>query len=126
MTEYSGFWIRVVAVIIDSIILGVVTAIFRFADDNTYFGISTVIGWIYYSAMTATRGQTLGKMVVGIKVVKVDGTQPDWTVAIVREVPGKIVSGIVFLLGFIWVAFDARKQGWHDKIAKTYVVSARQ
>jgi uncharacterized RDD family membrane protein YckC len=125
VTEYSGFWIRVVAAIIDAIILGVITGVLSFIDNLVVStSISTIIGWIYYSAMTATRGQTLGKMVVGVKVTTVDGHQPDWTVAIIREVPGKIISGIVFGLGYLWVAFDSKKQGWHDKIAKTYVVPA--
>ena len=124
---YSGFWIRFVAAIIDGIIVGVIASVFLFAGANqtAYSAFDTVIGWVYYTAMTATRSQTLGKMAVGIKVIREDGSPPDWTVALIREVPGKIVSGIVFLLGYIWAGFDAKKQAWHDKIAKTYVVPVR-
>jgi uncharacterized RDD family membrane protein YckC len=69
----------------------------------------------------ATTGQTLGKMALGIKVIGADGAPVSWGKAILRYV-GYIVSGLVLGLGFIWVAFDARRQGWHDKIAGTYVV----
>ena len=42
---------------------------------------------------------------------------------LVREIIGKLVSGIVILLGYVWILFDGKRQGWHDKIAGTVVVN---
>ena len=61
-------------------------------------------------------------MAVGIKVVDRQSNIPGLGPAALREVLGKIVSGIAFCIGFLWIAFDSNKQGWHDKIASTYVV----
>jgi uncharacterized RDD family membrane protein YckC len=54
-------------------------------------------------------------------VISADGSPVSWGKAFVRYL-GYIVSGLVLALGFIWVAFDPKRQGWHDKIASTYVV----
>jgi len=50
-----------------------------------------------------------------------DGSKLDITTAALRYV-GQIIAAIPVGLGFLWVIWDAQKQGWHDKIAKTYVV----
>jgi len=76
---------------------------------------------IYYAGSWQKSGQTIGNMVMGIKVVGKDGLRLTWGKALLRYV-GYIVSGIVASLGFLWVAFDRRRQGWHDKIAGTYVI----
>ena len=68
-------------------------------------------------------GQTLGDRALSIRVVKTDGTELTLVDALIRYV-GLIISCVALFIGVIWVAFDANKQGWHDKIAKTYVVKA--
>ena len=78
--------------------------------------------WLYHWLFIGLKGQTLGKMAVGIKVVNARGSIPGLGDAALREILGKIVSTIVICLGFLWIIWDGRKQGWHDKIAKTYVV----
>ena len=120
--EYIGFWTRFGAAIIDGVVISLASfALFRFT-----FGISGVpqilLLWLYYWLFTGLRGQTLGKMVFGIKVVNAEGSIPGLGIAALREIPGKIVSFIVLCLGFFWIIWDRRKRGWHDKIAKTYVV----
>jgi uncharacterized RDD family membrane protein YckC len=77
----------------------------------------------YYMACWANGGQTLGNFSTMIRVVSKDGSPVTWGKAILRFV-GYIVSAIPFSLGFLWVAFDSRRQGWHDKIAGTYVIPA--
>ncbi len=57
-----------------------------------------------------------------LRVVRTDGTSLGVAAAVVRYI-GLIISCLVLFLGVIWVAFDARKQGWHDKIAGTFVVN---
>lgn len=121
---YSGFWIRFLAVVIDAIIIGAVAGVFSFAGPAVAAALSTMLGWIYFSLMTAYKGRTLGKMALGIKVINAEGGLPTMQQAIIREVPGKIISGLLLVLGYIWAGFDPEKQAWHDKIAQTHVVPA--
>jgi uncharacterized RDD family membrane protein YckC len=79
----------------------------------TYF----VYFWSSYG-----KGQTIGMQLLHMKVVKTDGSLLSVTGALLRFV-GLIIASIPFCLGLIWVGIDAKKQGWHDKIAGSYVVS---
>ena len=81
-----------------------------------------LVGLLYFIGFWSLRGQTPGMMPFRLRVVKAaDGTRPDWVVSLLRYV-GLIISIAVVFIGVIWVAFDGRKQGWHDKIAGTLVV----
>jgi uncharacterized RDD family membrane protein YckC len=128
--EYAGFWIRLGAVIVDLIILSIVCyAIFRFiillVPTSIFILIFSFTSWlieiVYVVAFWAWRGQTPGKMVTGIKIIRTDSYPITWQYALLRYL-GCIVSTIILFIGFIWIAFDSRKQGLHDKIADTYVV----
>ena len=124
--KYMGFWIRLGAAIIDGIVISLVSSLVSFVLFRFIFGIPGVseilLLWLYYWLFTGLKGQTLGKMAVGIKVVNAEGSVPGLGSAALREVLGKTVSLIALCLGFLWVIWDERKQGWHDKIAKTYVL----
>ena len=109
--EYSGFWIRLGAWLIDVILLGIIS-----------WGIVNVAYWI---GLWAWRGQTLGQMVANVKVVRTDGKPVDLRTAVLRYL-GYIVCGLTLVIGFLIIAFDGRKQGLHDKIANTYVIPVRQ
>jgi uncharacterized RDD family membrane protein YckC len=128
-TEKVGFWVRVVAFVIDGIATGIVAGILNgilFGGDATRGnGLSTLIGLAYvlYFWSTYGHGQTIGNRVMKIRVVKTDGSELSLMDAFIRYV-GLIISFICIFIGVIWVAFDANKQGWHDKIASTYVVKA--
>ena len=74
--------------------------------------------------MRIFNGQTLGKIVLGLRVVKRNGNRIGIADAILRNVLGYNLSGI-FLLGFLWAAVDRERQGWHDKLAGTVVVDER-
>lgn len=88
--------------------------------------IGIIVNAIYHVFfMTRTNGQTPGKQALGIRVVKKDGTPITIGDAILRNVIGYWVSGIVLYLGYFWAMFDSEKQGWHDKIAGTVVVDDR-
>lgn len=90
---------------------------------NSLATINLVLGLVYflYFWSAAGNGQTLGMRVLNLQVVKTDGSPLPIQTAIIRYL-GLIVSFVVIFIGVIWVAFDAEKQGWHDKIAGTYVV----
>jgi phage head maturation protease len=64
-------------------------------------------------------------MLLGLQVLSADGTSISYSIAFLRAV-GYLVSGVLFNIGFIWAAFDKKKQGWHDKIAGTVVIVREQ
>mgnify|MGYP003386945963 CR=1 FL=1 len=132
--EYAGFWVRFLASVLDSVLLvlilipllmifygpGVlfVTESPGLAYNLINYGlpiIAVIIFWQYRSA-------TPGKIMMGIYIVdeKTLG-QPSFGRLVLRYF-GYYVSILPLLLGFIWVAFDKRKQGFHDKIARTLVI----
>jgi uncharacterized RDD family membrane protein YckC len=75
----------------------------------------------YYVYLHGSCGQTFGKMALGIKVVNEDGTPLDYRKAFLRWL-GYFLCDITFYVGYLWAAFDARKQGLHDKACKTLVL----
>lgn len=85
-------------------------------------GINMLISWGYYVGMTGYKGATLGKMLMKLEVVDENYQKITFGKAALREIIGKFVSSFVLCLGYLWVLFDDKKQGWHDKIAKTYVI----
>lgn len=134
---YGGFGVRALAFILDAIILGVLSTALaplfgtgnmvqvegsRFAINYTANAISTLVGLIFFIGFWVWRQQTPGMMPFNLRVVRADtGEGIDWVRGLLRYV-GLIISFVVIFLGVIWVAFDSRKQGWHDKIANTVVV----
>jgi uncharacterized RDD family membrane protein YckC len=71
--------------------------------------------------MWTWKGTSVGKICLGLKIVRTDGTPIDFAVALVRSLAA-CFSFIVFFLGFFWAGWDRDKQSWHDKIAGTVVV----
>lgn len=85
--------------------------------------VQMVIGYAYFIYFTGKKGQTWGKKWTGIKVVTMDtSAPPGYLTAFLREVIFKLISGIVFLLGYLWMIRDPKKQTWHDKLAHTVVI----
>ncbi len=122
--EYAGFWIRFLAAIIDGIILSAVTALFFFIPFVFRGGL--VIWWIYHWLFTGIKGQTPGKMALGIRVVDAGGEKPGLGIAALREILGKTISTLIFFLGFLFIGISDKKRGWHDEIAGTYVVKVNK
>ena len=131
--NYGGFWIRVVAYIIDAIILGVVGGIIAVifgvnpskagsGSSNAASAINLVIGIAYFSYMWSQQGATLGQRIFGLRVVDANTSQRITIGKALLRWVGLFVSFLVCFIGVIWVAFDGRKQGWADKIAGTLVL----
>lgn len=118
---YASFFERVGAALLDGLILIIPNYI---VARLLFPGASTILGWAYLVYFTGTTGQTLGKRVLGIKVVRADGTAMDWGTAALREIVGKLVSAVILGIGYLFPIWDARKQALHDKIASTLVVKA--
>ncbi len=141
--EYAGWGTRLLASLVDGLIvgaiyfvlmipvliMGIATAAGGSSKPAAMLGLQLLfqgIGWMaaaaYYVYFTA-KGQTLGKKALKIRVVRVEnGEAPGYLKAFLREVVGKMVSAMVFGLGYLWMLWDPKKQTWHDKIAGTVVV----
>ncbi|MBV7266546.1 RDD family protein [Erythrobacter ani] len=133
---YAGFWIRLLAYIIDTVILalvgvvlGVLTGVALFstgadAELGAFDLISLVIGIAYFVGFEASHMQgTPGKRALGLIVTDTDGRRISALRAAGRYF-AKILSAIILLIGFIMAAFTERKQGLHDLIASTLVLKA--
>ena len=116
----AGFWIRILALLIDTIIVGVV---FNALDHHTKLQLVALAA--YGAIMWKLKGTTVGGIVCNLKIVRIDGREIDWSTAIVRAL-GCFLSLVVCGLGFIWIAFDPGRQAWHDKIAGTVVLRVPQ
>lgn len=133
--EYAGFWIRVGASLIDAIILAMFTlpiTMMVYGDsmwENESFimgpadflvnwvlpALTVILFWLYKSA-------TPGKMILKLKVLNAEDGQALSVGQAIGRYLGYFVAMISFFIGIFWVGFDKKKQGWHDKLAKTVVV----
>lgn len=83
--------------------------------------VNTVIIFGYFIFFWMSSGQTLGKAFMGVRVVSVSGRPLTFLQAFLRLLLYP-VSALVFFLGFIWILVDNQRQGWHDTLARTYVI----
>ena len=136
--EYAGFWVRCLASLIDAVLsLMIVTPILYLVYGKDYFlsdsmlqgpidfainyllvPLIVVLFWVYQRV-------TPGKMLLGLEVVKADSDINLSFLNAVGRYLAYYLSAIVLFLGFITIAFDKRKQGWHDKLAGTVIVKKR-
>jgi uncharacterized RDD family membrane protein YckC len=131
--SYGGFWIRVIAYVIDAIILGIIAAILSvplavdYSDPNSSSYrvanvVQLVLSFVYFAGLWTYMGASLGQRIFRLRVADAKSGQPiSFGKAALRWL-GLIISFAVCLIGVIWVAFDSRKQGWMDKIAGTVVL----
>ena len=144
-TGYGGFWLRVVAYIVDGIVLNIAFGIIGavagislipadpakidpiefMANMGSFQLVAVVVTWLYFALMESSpRGATVGKMVVGLRVVDEQGNRLSFLRATGRFF-AKYISAIILFIGFLMVAFTDRKRGLHDIIAGTLVVKVR-
>lgn len=135
--EYAGFWARTGAALIDTLLVLLITVPVT----------ASIYGWSYYTSedmgliagpadlfvnwvapallvigFWALKQATPGKMAISAKVVDARTGQPASTGQLVGRYFAYFLSTIPLGLGLIWIAFDKRKQGWHDKLAGTVVI----
>ena len=79
--------------------------------------------YVAVSLILFAKGGTIGKKLLGIRVVKENGLRASFFTMLIREWIGKSISALVLSLGFLWILIDKENQGWHDKLMSTYVVS---
>jgi uncharacterized RDD family membrane protein YckC len=142
---YAGFWLRLVAYVIDAIILGIVGVIAFFplfrANIHVFMAqnpwevytsmsrplfafrlLALMLSWIYYASMESSTWQaTLGKKILGLRVMDLAGNRITFARASGRFF-GKILSGMILGIGFLMAGFTARKQALHDMLAGCLVL----
>ena len=122
--EYVGFWDRFGAQVIDLIAISLALTFLGFllayvpAAGGLLMAVA-ILAFLYKNVKVKTPGRKL----LGMRVVDRHGQDISFLRGLLRETVGKLVSSF-FFLGLIWVAFDGKKQGWHDKIAGTYVIKS--
>jgi uncharacterized RDD family membrane protein YckC len=139
--HYGGFWIRVVARLIDGVILGLAQATLALAFFGTFAAqfmpsviraqhvglrlgfqlLSYAMAIVYEAVFLRYRGATLGKMATGLKVVRSNGASLGWGISLGRYFMN-IVSGITLCIGYIMAGFDSEKRALHDRVCDTRVV----
>lgn len=149
--RYAGFWIRFVASVIDTILVSMIvgpllwkiygSAYFQdyvdllqgridLAADRPMFAgpadmlVSLVLPAIGIVIFWIARQATPGKMALSLRIVDANTRAPLSRVQAIVRYLGYYVSMLGLMLGFLWIAFDPRKQGWHDKLARTVVIRA--
>ncbi|MBM7648815.1 putative RDD family membrane protein YckC [Bacillus ectoiniformans] len=135
--HYAGFWMRFWAYLLDLIVIGSISRIliyplFRFLDIETASGdmfsavnmATAFIFYLYFILTTKFFGQTVGKMIIGLKVISLKAPGLSWSTIIFRELLGRYISATIFIL-YVLVAFLPKKQGLHDYFADTTVVHER-
>ena len=133
--EYVGFWPRVGAAVIDSLlVLAIAWPLLTWVYGTAYWSSSALlqgpadflINWVFPAIAVVLfwiyRQATPGKMAISARIVDAETGEAPSTSQLIGRYFGYYVSTIPFCVGLLWVAFDPRKQGWHDKLAGTVVV----
>jgi uncharacterized RDD family membrane protein YckC len=135
---YGGFWLRFGATIVDILILQIIQFALQIVtgleqpaqigatwETARFLGIGTLVSGVYEVLAVASVWQaTPGKLIWGLKVVDRSGNR----ISLLRSLGrffGKYLSSLILCIGYLMVAFDARKRGLHDRLAGTYVIKSR-
>ena len=132
MPGYVGFWQRSAAFLIDWLVVFVVYGpLVIMAFGSEYFSLEVPRYWDAATGLVIAvgtllfwryQGATPGKIAIAARIVDAQTGSAPGTARLVVRLFAYIVSALPLCLGFLWIAFDRRKQGWHDKIAGTVVI----
>jgi uncharacterized RDD family membrane protein YckC len=150
--RYGGFWIRLAAWLIDTVILGVVQTILNVtlfhppmaappmitpgSDPMAVLGpmmgmiglsmlLGTAMQAVYFTLFWGAFGATPGMLALGLKVVRPSGAPISYVRALGRYF-GTVLSGLILGIGYLMIAFDSEKRGLHDMICDTRVIRTRE
>lgn len=137
--EYVGFWARVGASLIDAILLWIIILPLLLAIYGEAYWSSTdlVLGpmdfwlsWVFPAVVTVIfwvmKQATPGKMAISAQIVDAHTGKAPSLGQYIGRYAAYFLAVLPLFIGIIWVGFDARKQGWHDKLAGTVVVRAKK
>ena len=138
--KYAGFWIRLGAFIVDYLTISIfIIPLGVWASLSTpglragaylamapliFAGLFLVISFLYFTLFWAWRGQTLGKILIGAKVVQTNGEALTFGRSVLRYL-GFVICFLTLYIGFITIAFHSQKRGLHDIIANTCVIKTK-
>lgn len=131
----ASFWLRVAAFVIDLVIPPAIVLVGTFIFERStgiipaqviQNVIMAVALYLYHIIFIAALGRTPGKMLLGLRVVSVQGGKPNFGQVLLRELIGKTIAAAPIFLGLLWALWDQEKRGWHDRIGGTLVVRKRQ
>jgi uncharacterized RDD family membrane protein YckC len=139
VSEQAGFGLRYGAWMFDFLITLIAIMGFTFAvtaasrrsvvGSNTdlliVVGLTLLLLLLNFVVLAGIGGQTAGMRILGIYIVRVDGKPFTLRQAALRHLIGYPLSMASFFLGFLWMLWDPRQQGWHDKLAHTIVVVSK-
>ncbi|HWH71771.1 MAG TPA: RDD family protein, partial [Candidatus Sulfotelmatobacter sp.] len=111
----AGFWERMGAGFLDLVLVSLLGSLLG----GPRWGL--LVALAYFAGMWTWKGTTIGGIVLGLKVVRLEGQPVSFAVALVRALTAAF-SVVVLFLGFLWIIWDEDKQAWHDKIAGTVVL----
>lgn len=135
--QYVGFWLRTLATLIDTVLIMLLTfplllmvygAAYLDSTDLIEGPLDLLISYVLPAIVVVLfwtyRSATPGKMMIGAKIVDADTGERPTIGRLIGRYLGYYLSSLPLGLGFLWIAWDGRKQGWHDKLARTAVVRA--
>jgi uncharacterized RDD family membrane protein YckC len=139
--QYVGFFMRLLASVIDTLGLFAIIVPLGWSQFRTAFDparpislqqgglLGFLINWVLLPAVVILfwrfRGGTPGKMVLAMEIVDATTFAPPSNVQLAGRYLGYFLSAFVLCIGFVWILWDKRKQGWHDKLAGTVVIKRR-
>lgn len=119
--DYAGFWVRFSAIFIDGVLQILLGKGLEAAHVPGAWLLGAIFGGWYYIFFQAKHGYTIGKKILKLRVISQDLSPVSVKQMAIRYF-SHILSSMILCLGYIWVGFDAKRRGWHDMIAKTYVI----
>lgn len=118
----AGFWERMGAAFLDVVLVGILMGmVSNLPGPLGHPPMVFLVALAYFAGMWTWKSTTVGGVVLGLKVVRLDNQPVTFLVALVRGLSAAF-SLVVLFLGFLWIAWDPEKQGWHDRIAGTVVI----
>jgi uncharacterized RDD family membrane protein YckC len=111
----ASFWERLGAGFLDIVLVSILARVVGGPPQGF------LVALAYFAGMWAWKATTIGGIVIGLKVARVDAQEITFTIALVRALAAAF-SAVVLFLGFLWILWDKDRQGWHDRIAGTVVV----
>lgn len=131
--HYAGFWWRVAAYCLDKVFIVLLvdllllplSTFFEIYSEMAIYTLLVLMAAVYHIFCWIKFAGTPGKLLLKLKVLNVEtGQKITLKQAIIRYI-SYIPSAVILLCGFLWIAFDEKKQGWHDKLAQTMVIRNR-
>lgn len=113
----------ILEVVIGAVLAGIIfSTVADKRDEVVGFGVLTVLFVVVINLYFMAKGTSMGKRLLGMRVYRVSGKPAGFFLMLVRETVGKMISGLVLSLGFLWLLWDKDVQCWHDKVVGTVVL----